>query len=746
MAFRWPMRGGRLFVLLLALWGFVAPGTIARADTTNYLVNGSFAVDGGGWEGVLGGSDCSGAEPSMAPWGVDGLVFTYEYNIVYQDVIIPIPGEVSLSFTGQLGQAGGYYEASIEDADETSSTGSLVNINPEVSTLVVTTQDENEVVTVTFGGVDEAWWAGCYGPIITNASVIAEMVPPETTTTTLAPPEEYIPPSSGLDYWAYESWGGQPELPPTGAIISNGHIDGLDYDWGGGEVLDSGRGDGVIVRFEGWLSPPEPQTYYICAFTDDGFKLYLDDELVINDWWDRGPSCGNTADVDFSNGQAKRLTGYFYENGGGAVARLFYYTDQGSWATIPDSWYSDAETSEPPQTTTTSPTYFLGTPTGITINQTDEGVLVDWEASTEDVGIAPERYAISWSAGESGWGVATGNPGDPSALNTEILLDFQLFASTGGLDTQYVFTVRADNDSYGIISQQSIGVSLFISTPTPETTTTTEVPQTTTTTIPPTITIPPTTIDTGTDNGGVDDSSDSNEEAPVDGTTPSSTPENEVPESTPGSEDEEAQTETPVEQTPEDPAPEDPAPEDPAPEEQPSEEPTTEDPAPEEPTQEDVIPVDELEAMAPEEIAAAVEAAIEEGLSAEDAVALATSAKVLSSLDGDQAKEVFSSLDVSNLTDDEIAEVVNAVQEAPQEVRAAFEEEINIFGSGGAMDGYVPLGSKISVGERRVVIAATGVLLAGVPMPSSAPAPSQQSNDGSSGGSSESSSRKRKVR
>lgn len=714
----------RLFVFGLALTGFMFPLSSAKAEPTNYLINGQFSPDDGGWQGVFGGNDCSGAEPSMGPWGTDGLVFTYEYNLVYQEVLIPVPGDVTLNFTGQLGQAGGHYEAFLEDNNESVSSGELVNVNPEQASLTITTEEPDELVIVTFGGIDEAWWSGCYGPIITDASLNAESVP---TTTTTTPPNEYVLPSNGLDYWSYDSSGGQPNLPPSGELLSNGHIDGLNYDWGGGEILDSGKYDGITLEFQGWLSPPEAKTYYICAFTDDGFKLYLDQQLVINDWWDRGPSCGNTADVDFSDGQPKQLTAYFYENGGGAVAMLRYYADNGSWLTVPDSWYSDAGTSEPPQTTTTTPSYFLGAPTNVQVTQTDDGIVVSWTPSSEDVGIGPERYAVSWSKDGSGWGIPTGNVGDENALDTEKLLSIQAFESTGGLDAEYIFTVRADNDTYGVYSAQSDGASFTVAAPVP--TTTTEAPQTTTTTSPPVTTEPPTTIDdsnSGDNNGEQDGTTDNTGDVPLDDGEPESpTPEVEVPESTPGSETEETPSEEPI--TPE-PSPEDDQPVD--------EDPVADDPGPVEPpadeTPADPLSEEALQDMAPEEVVAVVEAAIEEGLSDEEAVALATNAAVIAVLDKDQAEEVFKSIDVGSLSDAEIAEVVSAVQDAPEEVREAFEQEINIFGSGGAMDGYTPIGSTITVGERRVVIAATGVLLAGVPMPTRGPAPSPQPVSGSS--------------
>jgi hypothetical protein len=97
------------------------------------------------------------------------------------------------------------------------------------------------------------------------------------------------------------------------------------------------------------------------------------------------------------------------------------------------------------------------------------------------------------------------------------------------------------------------------------------------------------------------------------------------------------------------------------------------------------------------------------GVAAEQAVELVSSAKVLESVSGDQATEVFGSVDEGALTAENGEEITAAVQEAPVAIRDAFQEEINVFG--GVFDGYYPLGSMIDVGTRRVVVAGTGVLI-----------------------------------
>ncbi len=126
---------------------------------------------------------------------------------------------------------------------------------------------------------------------------------------------------------------------------------------------------------------------------------------------------------------------------------------------------------------------------------------------------------------------------------------------------------------------------------------------------------------------------------------------------------------------------------------------------------EELVGVLESETVTEEQVAAAVDSVIENGVTEDQATELATSEKVLQSIDGDQATEIFDAVDIGAVTPEEAAQLVEAVQEAPTEVREALESEINVFQ--GAIDSYEPLGSNISVSDRRSVIAAaTGAVLA----------------------------------
>ena len=121
--------------------------------------------------------------------------------------------------------------------------------------------------------------------------------------------------------------------------------------------------------------------------------------------------------------------------------------------------------------------------------------------------------------------------------------------------------------------------------------------------------------------------------------------------------------------------------------------------------------VADLEQATDEEVEAVIEAVLAGEVSTEEATVLASSSEVLAQITQEQATEVFAVLELNELSVDEIEQIIDAVQSAPEEVRNVFEAEINIFD--GKTDTYVAVGSNISVGARRVMVATTGVLIAG---------------------------------
>jgi len=95
---------------------------------------------------------------------------------------------------------------------------------------------------------------------------------------------------------------------------------------------------------------------------------------------------------------------------------------------------------------------------------------------------------------------------------------------------------------------------------------------------------------------------------------------------------------------------------------------------------------------------------------------LITTPAVLENITPTQAEQLFEQITPTELSPDEAEAVVAAVQEAPKEVREAFESTLNIFQ--GFADTYVPLNSTVPVGTRRALIAVGAVFLTVAPAPS----------------------------
>jgi hypothetical protein len=143
--------------------------------------------------------------------------------------------------------------------------------------------------------------------------------------------------------------------------------------------------------------------------------------------------------------------------------------------------------------------------------------------------------------------------------------------------------------------------------------------------------------------------------------------------------------------------------------------------------------IENTEDLTEDEIISAVENIIQNGVSQEEAIALSVKPEILEAISADEAKEIFQEIVVSELTPDQEEKLVEALTNAPDDVKEAFEEEIDIFGEG--LDDYTPTGSSVDVKTRRAVIAVTALTttLTTAPMPSGG-APSAPSSGPSGGG------------
>lgn len=108
----------------------------------------------------------------------------------------------------------------------------------------------------------------------------------------------------------------------------------INFDWGNGSPDQAVPADYFGTRWEGSFVAQQAGRHALRTNTDDGVRLYVDDQRVIDDWVDHGPTDRDWAG-DLQAG-THRLRMEFYENGGGAVARLYWMPPgAGQYAVMP---------------------------------------------------------------------------------------------------------------------------------------------------------------------------------------------------------------------------------------------------------------------------------------------------------------------------------------------------------------------------------------------------------------------------
>ncbi|MHC4692084.1 MAG: LamG-like jellyroll fold domain-containing protein [Planctomycetota bacterium] len=96
----------------------------------------------------------------------------------------------------------------------------------------------------------------------------------------------------------------------------------VDFDWGNGTPDPNVSIDDFSVRWSGHVEPLISGDWMFWTNTDDGVRLWIDDVLVIDDWEDQGPTDNNSPRISLVAGILYNIRMEYYENGGGAVARL----------------------------------------------------------------------------------------------------------------------------------------------------------------------------------------------------------------------------------------------------------------------------------------------------------------------------------------------------------------------------------------------------------------------------------------
>jgi hypothetical protein len=110
----------------------------------------------------------------------------------------------------------------------------------------------------------------------------------------------------------------------------------VNFDWGTGSPNAAIGADTFSVRWTGQVQPQFSQTYTFYTRTDDGVRLWVNGQLLVDKWIDQGPTEWSGTIALTANTKYNFQVDY-YENGGGAVAQLSWSSSSTPKAIIPQS-------------------------------------------------------------------------------------------------------------------------------------------------------------------------------------------------------------------------------------------------------------------------------------------------------------------------------------------------------------------------------------------------------------------------
>jgi hypothetical protein len=240
-----------------------------------------------------------------------------------------------------------------------------------------------------------------------TATSAASNTPPPTPTSTLTPTPTPTPPPVITD-WLGEYFVG---LGLAGAPVLARNDTAIDFNWGLGSPGAGVPVDQFSARWTRQLNFREAH-YRFTVWADDGIRLWLDGELLIDEWRD-GVVEGLAVDR-FVPGGWHALRVEYYENAGGAMVRFVLERVQAPTATPSPTLapaYTDTPTPTPPPTTAPPSQVLPSAWQGeyyanpllagdAVLVRTDAEINFDWGQGAPAEGLPSDAFSVRWTGSQ----------------------------------------------------------------------------------------------------------------------------------------------------------------------------------------------------------------------------------------------------------------------------------------------------------------------------------------------------------
>jgi hypothetical protein len=110
----------------------------------------------------------------------------------------------------------------------------------------------------------------------------------------------------------------------------------VDFDWAGGSPAPGIAGNNWSARWTGWILPRGSGEYTFTTISDDGIRLWINNQLVIDNWTYHAPT-EDHGKITLTGGQKVPIKIEFFQGGGYSIAQLFWASPFWNRQVVPQS-------------------------------------------------------------------------------------------------------------------------------------------------------------------------------------------------------------------------------------------------------------------------------------------------------------------------------------------------------------------------------------------------------------------------
>lgn len=183
--------------------------------------------------------------------------------------------------------------------------------------------------------------------------------------------------STGTTGWIADYYDNPTFTPPAVRTqIDSAITNGNSGDWRTGVPDPSMFHNNFSVRWTGQILPQYSQTYHFVARVDDGVKLWINNQLVV-DRWPGGGVTDSTGSIELKANVFYDIVMEYYENTRAAEAHLSWYSEDQAKQIIPTQRLFPTQSGAPAITSPTEVVFVLGSgaPFSMPITGSNGGVL-----------------------------------------------------------------------------------------------------------------------------------------------------------------------------------------------------------------------------------------------------------------------------------------------------------------------------------------------------------------------------------